>query len=275
MYRHQQAEQIPVAVFPWHQPFYGEPILPSQIFQENKPLYSVVFLINPFTMRKRLNMPSNYLRSFRFAIGLTLTLLVTLAVENHIVGRRLVAGEQGSQNSNGSQGKNALPTDYPQTERPVPAFSLIDQHGKPFSEQNFKGQVTFLTFAYSHCTTVCPILVHNVLEAQKRLRAAGGLNAEVRAVFITIDPWRDTPGTLLKRVKSWGMTERSYLLSGKISNVENILKEFNVPAKRDLKTGEIGHPSLVMVIDKRGRIAYSFLSPSVDWLMTASERASP
>jgi protein SCO1/2 len=215
-----------------------------------------------------------YLRSSRLAFILALALLVTLIIEGHIVSRRIVAGMQMSQIIFKSPEKNPLPTEYPRTEKPVPAFSLIDQNGKTFSEKSFRGQVTILTFAYAHCATVCPVLVHNVLEAQKRLQATGGSSAEVNAVFITLDPWRDTPNTLLERTKTWKMTSRSYLLSGKISSVKKAVKEFEVPMKRDSKTGEIDHPAQVMVIDNQGRIAYNFLNPSVDWLVTASERLS-
>ncbi len=215
-----------------------------------------------------------FVRSSRSALILTVVLLVTLAIEGNIVSRRIVAGIQISQISFESPEKSPLPLDYPRTEKPVPEFTLIDQHGKPVTHQTLVGHVTLLTFAYAHCATVCPVLVHNVLEAQKRLLSAGGVSAEVQSVFITLDPWRDTPSTLLERAKAWKMGERSALLSGKVAAVEKTVKDFGVPMERDLKTGEITHPAQVMVIDKQGRIAYNFLNPSVDWLVAAAERLS-
>ncbi len=42
--------------------------------------------------------------------------------------------------------------------------------------------------------------------------------------------------------------------------------------ERDLRTGDVSHVPLVMVLDDEGRIVYRFLNPSVEWIVEAVRR---
>lgn len=155
-----------------------------------------------------------------------------------------------------------LSDDYPKESLSLPNFKLKDQNGNDFGPENFKGQVTVLTFAYAHCETACPILLQT-------LRQMDGY----RRVVVTLDPWRDTCGSLLSIAKTWELGD-STLLSGEPAQVELLTKALAIPITRDEKTGEIFHPSLMYILNAQGQVVYTFNNPPLEWLEEAAKRAS-
>lgn len=160
-----------------------------------------------------------------------------------------------------------LPEDYPRLNQSTPPFKLLNQKAELMTESIFKGKVTILTFAFAHCSTICPVLIKDSLEALRRLD-----HPKTQVVVITIDPWRDTPSSLPSLVKTWSFTENSFLLSGKPDEVLKTLQGFQIINERDLKTGDVTHAAQVMIVDQNAKIQYSFLNPSPEWLASASLR---
>lgn len=78
-------------------------------------------------------------------------------------------------------------------EMPLVNFTLTDQNGEPFTLTDQKGKVVLLFFGFTYCPDVCPM----TLATWKRVQDALGPDAEnVRFVYITVDPERDTPEKL-------------------------------------------------------------------------------
>jgi cytochrome oxidase Cu insertion factor (SCO1/SenC/PrrC family) len=155
-----------------------------------------------------------------------------------------------------------LPEHYPRGFEAFPAFGLQDQHGRLTRDGAFAGAPSVVAFIYAGCATVCPFLVRDTLSAVGSVKGA-------KAVFITLDPWRDTPLALPGIARRYGMGEESVLLSGDPSKVAGLLKRLGIDSLRDPLTGEIQHPPLMLVLDAQGRIAYRFNRPSVPWLKSA------
>ncbi|MCB0365740.1 MAG: SCO family protein [Bdellovibrionaceae bacterium] len=161
-----------------------------------------------------------------------------------------------------------LPDNYPQVNKDLPAFSLVDQHGNTIGEKTFLGRPVVLTFAFAHCATVCPVIIHQVLQ---------GLKEDDGAEFlvITLDPWRDTPGSLPTIAKEWELPSFAHVLSHKtIEEVTRLFPLFNMPTSRNDKTGDITHPALVFVINPQGQWVYTFNNPHPSWLSEAVRRVS-
>jgi len=72
-------------------------------------------------------------------------------------------------------------------------FSLVDKNGAPVSNSDFAGKVMLVYFGFTHCPDVCPGDI-GVMSAA--LNELGEAAKEVAAVFITVDPERDTPQAL-------------------------------------------------------------------------------
>src|SRR5205807_6457937 len=80
------------------------------------------------------------------------------------------------------------------------AFRLTDQDGATVTDRDFLGHPFLVFFGFTHCPEVCPTTLFEVSEILRKL----GPDAErVRAVFITIDPERDTPAALKDYMSSF------------------------------------------------------------------------
>src|SRR5882672_5334719 len=72
-------------------------------------------------------------------------------------------------------------------------FKLIDQDGKPITDADLKGKPFLVFFGYTHCPDICPTTLFEVSEV---LRALGADAGRAGALFVTVDPERDTPAVL-------------------------------------------------------------------------------
>jgi len=163
-----------------------------------------------------------------------------------------------------------LPEGYPRGLEPAPPLGLVDQDGLALEVADLGGRPAFVTFAYGHCATMCPTLVTTLHRASAEL--AGG--TEPAVVVVTLDPWRDTPGSLPSIVSGWALDRlpRAHALSGDVERVESVRERWGVAAVRDLATGEIAHPGLSFVLDREGRLAFRFNNPPARWLVDAVAR---
>lgn len=149
------------------------------------------------------------------------------------------------------------PADHPSADRPAPsALALVDQSGETFDLGRYAEADTpvLVTFAFAHCETVCPVLVREVLAAQRLADEAGRRPA---VVVVTVDPWRDTPSRLEHVAHQWELDEDAHVLSGEVDEVLAELEAWEVNISRDELTGEITHPALVYVLDEDGRVAFT------------------
>lgn len=144
------------------------------------------------------------------------------------------------------------PATYPRLDRPAPPLGLVDQHRRVVSLERFTGRPVLVTFAYAHCQTVCPVILHEVLTAR---RAAGPASAAV--LIVTLDPERDVPARLPAIAAQWKLEGEELVLSGSPPAVQAALDAWGVARARDPRTGDVAHARLVYILDDRGRIAYA------------------
>ena len=130
-------------------------------------------------------------------------------------------------------------------------ITLTDQFGRRTSVADFNGRPMLLTFAFGHCATVCPIVVHETLAAR---RESG--RSDVPVLVVTVDPWRDTPERLAAMAVEWGLDPGDRVLSGSVTEVEGTLDRLGIGRRRDERTGDIEHAATVLVLDERGYIEW-------------------
>jgi protein SCO1/2 len=79
------------------------------------------------------------------------------------------------------------PTPIAGEPHPAPDFvDLVRSDGTPFSLKDEAGRWQILFFGYTHCPDVCPATLGELIQLL-------GVRPDVRVVFVTIDPERDTP----------------------------------------------------------------------------------
>jgi protein SCO1/2 len=108
---------------------------------------------------------------------------------------------------------------------PLTAFTLVDQDAEPFGLADLEGQWTLVVFGYTHCPDVCPTTLLEVRETKRLLRERAP-TLEVRSVFVTIDPERDTPAQVAQYVDVFG--ERLVGLTGTPEQLAAFAEQFRV-----------------------------------------------
>jgi len=201
------------------------------------------------------------------------TLLVAMAFAPLLmvfwVGQRVVQAGQLETALITSDLPEHLPEAYPRQSRPAPGLGLLDQDGQQVSLADLSGRPVLLTFAFAHCKTICPVVVHTVKGAAAELE-----QLEPAVVVVTLDPWRDTPSSLPALARTWELESSSaaHVLSGAVDDVLEVLDAWSMPWDRDPKTGDVTHPGMIHVLAPDGTLAYSFNAPPVGWVVEAVRR---
>jgi protein SCO1/2 len=149
---------------------------------------------------------------------------------------------------------------------PVPDLDLVDEAGDTVRLERFRGRPILVTFAYGHCETVCPVLVHDALVAQRRLNGAPVV------VVVTLDPWRDTPARLPWLARRWELGADAHVTSGDVHALGRVLARWGVQANRDPATGEVTHAPLTFIVDAQGRSAHATAGTVEEILRTVGAR---
>lgn len=132
-------------------------------------------------------------------------------------------------------------------------FQLTNDLGKPVTAATYRGKVVMLYFGYTHCPDVCPLtLVHLHTVLQKLGKDA----ADVRVLFVTVDPARDTVRVLHQYVTAFD--PRIVGLTGTQDAIGALAKRYRAYFQRETpKTSsgdyEVTHSSAIYIFDREGR----------------------
>jgi protein SCO1 len=135
-------------------------------------------------------------------------------------------------------------------------FSLQDGDGKTVTDRDFAGRPFLVFFGFTHCPDVCPT---KLFELSEIFRAMAGKGPNLRALFVTVDPERDTPAVMKSYVSSFD--GRILPLTGSREEIERVTKAYRAYAKKvPLKDGDytMEHTALVYLMGKDGRFIGSF-----------------
>ena len=136
-------------------------------------------------------------------------------------------------------------------------FALTDQNGKQITDADLKGKPFLVFFGYTHCPDVCPTALFEISEV---MRALGPDADRTAALFISVDPDRDTPAVLKDYLSSFDPHLRA--ATGKQAALDKIEKEYRVYAKK-VPTGKDGdysmdHSAIVYLMGKDGQFVAPF-----------------
>ena len=115
-------------------------------------------------------------------------------------------------------------------------FRLIDQNGRAVSEQDFKGEPFIVFFGFTNCPDICPTTLFEMSEVLKRLGPDANKTA---ALFVSVDPERDTPEKLKDYLSSFH--PRIFGLTGTPEEIATVEKEYRVYAKKGPAQGRRLH----------------------------------
>jgi protein SCO1/2 len=154
--------------------------------------------------------------------------------------------QQGAVDESAYAGGEATP---PKT---APELKLKNSLGEPVDLAEYKGKAVLVTFIYTHCPDICPLIVSHLKTAQAEL---GAKAKDLRIVAVSTDPQGDNPRTVAKFLAEHRMTGQMQYLIGSPAELRKTWTDWGIVAKR-AKTGRdlIEHSALVYGIAADGRI---------------------
>ena len=103
---------------------------------------------------------------------------------------------------------------------------LLDQDGREvrFYTDALRGKIVLISFLYTSCTDICPILTHNLSDVQNSLGDRFG--KDVFFVSISVDPEDDTPEELKKYAERYETKPGWTFLTGPKKDVDAVIRRF-------------------------------------------------
>lgn len=147
-----------------------------------------------------------------------------------------------------------------QPPRALPAFTLTDEHGQPYTNASLQGHWTVVFAGFTTCPDICP----TTLTLMKSVMADLGPDAQkVQMLLLSIDPERDTPERLKSYVQYFdprfkGATAANAELD-KLARAMSFVYT-KVPGETP-ETYTMDHSSALMLLNPRGELAGFFTAP--------------
>ena len=143
--------------------------------------------------------------------------------------------------------------------RPLPEFTLLDQHSRPFTRAALEGRWTLMFAGFTHCPDICPSTLATLSALDRRLGDAG---QALQVLFLSLDPERDGPDTLQPYLAHFD--PRFLGATGEIAEIDRLmaalgLAYIKVPTSADGYT--IDHSTALVLIDPRANVVGYFKAP--------------
>ena len=136
-------------------------------------------------------------------------------------------------------------------------FSLTDHNGKRFRLSDQHGRVILLIFGYTSCTEACPVILGRINSVLKQL---GPNRDKALAVFISVDPRRDTTGVLRDYVQYF--SAHTVALTGKKEQIDAVVKQYGATYEIEESNSALGyhisHTTDIYVVDQQGALKSRF-----------------
>jgi protein SCO1/2 len=132
-------------------------------------------------------------------------------------------------------------------------FTLTEDTGKLVHAEAFRGKVKMLYLGYTHCPDICPLTMADMARA---LRKLGPRAKQVRVLFVSVDPNRDTPQLLKAYTHAYG--PQFVGLTGTQKQLRALAARYRQAYSYGPKYPHgnyvVNHGAAIFIFDKRGRV---------------------
>ncbi|HVU79451.1 MAG TPA: SCO family protein [Gaiellaceae bacterium] len=128
---------------------------------------------------------------------------------------------------------------------PAPSFLLRDQLGRSTGPQQDRGHWTVVTFLYTNCPDVCPLVA-------SQLGAAQRANRDLRVIAVSVDPKNDTAAARRAFVKRHNLPARFRFVSGTRAALRPVWAGYHVAALPG-PNGTVSHSTFEILVDPSGK----------------------
>jgi protein SCO1 len=134
-------------------------------------------------------------------------------------------------------------------------FSLSGEGNKTITQQDLKDKTVLMFFGYASCPDICPTTMAQLTEVLEKL---GDDAKDVRIIFVSVDPHRDTPDVLQAYVNAFN--KNAIGLTGNEKQIAALARRYRVAYQiekpkpgDDAKIYDVTHSRGVFIFDKTGR----------------------
>ncbi len=135
--------------------------------------------------------------------------------------------------------------------RAVRDFALRDQFGTRVRLSDLQGQVVVLTFLYTSCPDLCPLVTGKL---RKTIESLNNLTPRVAFLAVTVDPDQDTIKRVYTYSQQHGMLDRWHFLTGEAKQLQPIWEYYWVGKVWKDEKGDVMHQAPVHLINRQGMI---------------------
>ncbi len=137
--------------------------------------------------------------------------------------------------------------------KPAPPLALKNSLGEPVNIADYRGRAVLVTFLYTHCPNVCPIITSKLHTALVEMPSKE--RREVEIIAVSVDPRGDTPASVAQFLAAHEMTGKMQYLLGSASALTRVWAHWGVGSKGDAGNPElVAHTALIYGITGRGKI---------------------
>jgi protein SCO1 len=144
----------------------------------------------------------------------------------------------------------------------APDFALVSQDGEEVALEDFRGKVVAVSFIYTSCPDVCPMLSDKLARVQDALGPDFG--TRIAFLSITVDPEHDTPAVLKEYAEALDANFAGWaFLTGEPAAVREVARRYGV-AVAPAADGQVDHTLLTTLIDRQGDMRVQYLGYRFD-----------
>lgn len=141
-------------------------------------------------------------------------------------------------------------------------FTMQNQHGETVKFSDTNGKLRLVFFGFTHCPDICPV---SMLTLTNMMNTLGSKASQVKPVFITIDPERDTPAVMKEFLASFHPEILG--LSGSKEETEKAAQAFKAyySVQKDAGQGDdhsghvqVDHSGFIYLMDRNGKYLAHF-----------------
>ena len=157
----------------------------------------------------------------------------------------LPGGAQQAAAGHGFFGTLALPT------KPAPPLQLRNYLGQPINIEQFRGKAVLVTFLYTNCPDICPLITSDLRVALNEMGRAEA--KKVQIIAVSVDPRVDTRKSVAAFLARHEMTGRMLYLTGTAKELAPVWKAWGVGSQQDLEQPQfVNHTGVVYGITASG-----------------------
>lgn len=139
----------------------------------------------------------------------------------------------------------------------IGSFALTDERGAPFTEAALAGHVTFVSFLFTRCDTICPVTTMKMARLQDKTFDA---RANLKLASFSVDPAYDTPARLAEYAQRYQADpERWRFVTGPVDAMRKLVEGpfMNSMAREGVTPSgapQISHSGYFLLVDRHGHI---------------------